>query len=291
MTSSTPPLGGPGERCRSCAAPLAEDQRYCLNCGQRRAETRVAREFLLHTDRPDLTDSSRVAAPAAPAPAAFGPRTISPMGAAAGLGLLLFAVLTGATLGNRAEPTAAAPQTLVAMPASTTPAASTPTAFVSDWTGADGWTVQLQTLAKAGSTPEQVAAAKTAATTAGAPDVGALDSSAFPSLPADTYVIYSGRFDDKKAAKAALKDLKASFPEATVIEVSTTATTAADDAPAEKVEVDEATSKALDDLGSASGEDYVKKSKKLPDDVGTEGTPPPTDDAAPGAGSDATEIQ
>jgi len=28
-------------RCRNCGAPLAEDQRYCLNCGERKGEPRI----------------------------------------------------------------------------------------------------------------------------------------------------------------------------------------------------------------------------------------------------------
>lgn len=31
----------PGEACGQCAAPLADDQRYCLNCGTRRGEPRM----------------------------------------------------------------------------------------------------------------------------------------------------------------------------------------------------------------------------------------------------------
>ena len=30
-----------GVPCAECGAPLAEDQRYCLNCGQRRADARL----------------------------------------------------------------------------------------------------------------------------------------------------------------------------------------------------------------------------------------------------------
>ena len=36
------PLGEHGEPCARCGAPLAHDQRYCLNCGQRRADARLA---------------------------------------------------------------------------------------------------------------------------------------------------------------------------------------------------------------------------------------------------------
>src|SRR3954453_14621633 len=39
-----PHLGPDGEPCRGCGAPLAADQRYCLECGQRRGAPRI--EFL-----------------------------------------------------------------------------------------------------------------------------------------------------------------------------------------------------------------------------------------------------
>jgi hypothetical protein len=34
------PLVGMGDRCVTCDAPLAPDQRYCLNCGERRGKSR-----------------------------------------------------------------------------------------------------------------------------------------------------------------------------------------------------------------------------------------------------------
>jgi hypothetical protein len=36
-----PLLGEPNAPCRTCGSPLAEDQRYCLQCGNRRAEARL----------------------------------------------------------------------------------------------------------------------------------------------------------------------------------------------------------------------------------------------------------
>jgi len=36
-----PLLGEPNAPCRTCGAPLAADQRYCLQCGARRAEARL----------------------------------------------------------------------------------------------------------------------------------------------------------------------------------------------------------------------------------------------------------
>jgi hypothetical protein len=37
----TRPLVGMGDRCVTCDAPLAPDQRYCLNCGERRGKSRL----------------------------------------------------------------------------------------------------------------------------------------------------------------------------------------------------------------------------------------------------------
>ena len=37
-----PTLGAQGEPCAGCGAPLAGDQRYCLECGARRSQARVA---------------------------------------------------------------------------------------------------------------------------------------------------------------------------------------------------------------------------------------------------------
>jgi hypothetical protein len=43
---SAPRFAGPpsGERCVNCQAPLASDQRYCVNCGERRGRARFSSE-------------------------------------------------------------------------------------------------------------------------------------------------------------------------------------------------------------------------------------------------------
>lgn len=43
----TQPLGDVGESCRRCGVELASDQRYCINCGERRAAARVEYRELL----------------------------------------------------------------------------------------------------------------------------------------------------------------------------------------------------------------------------------------------------
>ncbi len=58
---------------------------------------------------------------------------------------------------------------------------------------------------------------------------------------------------------------------------------------ADKVDT-KAGAQAVQDLNSASGDDYQKKSARLPDTVALPGEPPPKDDKAPGGGSDAETI-
>ena len=87
------------------------------------------------------------------------------------------------------------------------------TEFQSDWPdGKEGFTVEIGSLPKQGTTGEQVEAAKSDATDKGASDVGALDSDDFGSLPSGNYVIYSGVYDTKADATKALKAVKSDFP-------------------------------------------------------------------------------
>jgi hypothetical protein len=93
-------LGEPNAPCRTCGAPLAADQRYCLQCGARRAEARL----------PFLDILARQAPAAAPA----GVRTVGsrrgPVGvvqrfgtnaaAVAGVACLLLALGVGVLIGG-----------------------------------------------------------------------------------------------------------------------------------------------------------------------------------------------
>src|SRR5262249_28579486 len=47
-TVGLPVLGKEGETCEQCGTVLATDQRYCLNCGWRRGESRVDYEKRLN---------------------------------------------------------------------------------------------------------------------------------------------------------------------------------------------------------------------------------------------------
>jgi hypothetical protein len=282
-TIDRPTLAPPGEPCVECGTPLARDQRYCLTCGARRAGLSP----MLSADPDPRPVAAPPQPPAPPAPPAPGWRL--DLGLVAGVGCLLLALLVGVLIGRAGhsnEQKAAAPQvvTVGAAPTATaTPGAGTaPVSFTSDWpTGKKGFTVQLKTLPKHGTDAAAVAAAKQDATGKGAKDVGALDSDQFSSLDGGQYVVYSGQYADKKSAQDALKDLEKDFPDAKVIEVSDAGTTAAA-SPKKQAE----DSKAINDLNNASGDDYSKKSAKLPDDIVTPGTPPPKDNKPAGGGSD-----
>ena len=279
------------EPCSTCGALLAPDQRYCLSCGERRGSLRVP-----------FPTAPAPAAASAPAPVARAPRrrpalpqsALSALyglaGAAAlGLGLLAGALIVRANddpapqaaVALTAQPTATA---ATAAPTATPPAAaSAPATFTPDWpAGQNGWTVQLQTLPKDGTTPEAVATAKADATAGGAADVGALDSDAFGTLDGGNYVIYSGVATSKQDAETAKEGLIANFPDATVVEVA--------DKASEEAPVTETPEDLKQKEEKQTPEDAQKNTRKAPPTVESEGTPPPADDEEPGAGSDATEI-
>lgn len=82
--------GAVGDRCTNCQAPLASDQRYCVNCGQRRGRQRFAVDAL--------------ATPAAAAPSEYTPprrsRASSGTTLVAGVATLLIAMGVGVLIGH-----------------------------------------------------------------------------------------------------------------------------------------------------------------------------------------------
>lgn len=221
------PLGPQGEPCAECGAPLAADQRYCINCGRRRGEPRVAAEA-----------PQAAPAPAAPPPSDAGrPNDVSPLGAVLGVallgGMLLIGVLIGR--GDSGDDQATTTFQVGEAPAATTTTtpndstagepesepATTGSAIPSDWpAGTNGFTVQITTLPKSGATPETVDAARSGAEASGAEDVGVLDSDQYPSLTPGNYVIYSGVFDTRDEATSRLDELGSDVTGGTVVEVS-----------------------------------------------------------------------
>ena len=310
------PSSGQSERCTGCGNSMAADQRYCLNCGKRRGTPRVEFEDYLNGDKPGPPEPPRIAPPATPEDNR-PEREVTPLMAAVGLAglaaILIMGVLIGRTGDNGAStaPVVAATGVPAATTAGTTTDGATTTAtveFTADWPeGKEGFTIELATLPKEGSDGTAVEAAKTELVGQGATEVGALDSDEYASLPAGNYVLYTGVYDTKADAETALEPLKASFPDAEVVEVSTSADSGGGTETAEKStssgdsltdggaqdpdQVVEATDEALEALDQATGDEYQEQQKKLPPTIETPGEAPPKDGKAPGGGSgDAVTI-
>jgi hypothetical protein len=101
-----------GDQCASCGVPLALDQRYCLECGQRRGDPRLP--FM---DAVVLMDAVKRPAQAPPPPPKKKRSGISPNAALiTGVGTLLLALGIGVLIGRSghqvAAQTAAAPQVI-----------------------------------------------------------------------------------------------------------------------------------------------------------------------------------
>jgi len=265
--------------CASCDAPLADDQRYCLECGARRNGARLP--FVENGARP----APAAAAEPPPPPAERPFQAITPSMAAAGVALAVLFLGVGVLIGRSgsgAEQTAAKP-TIVRVGGEGTGATSgtaqqaSNTTVKGDWpAGKEGWTVQLQQLAK--DDPSKITAAKQDAKDKGAPDVGLIDTDSFEGLPPGNYIVYSGQFDSKAKAADALKKLTKDFPDAKVIHVGATASAIG----GAKAQADK---QAIQNLDNLSGSDYAKQSRKLPDTLAVPGKPPPKDNKEGGGGS------
>jgi hypothetical protein len=125
-----PTLGAQGEPCASCGAPLAGDQRYCLECGARRADARIPfRDILARQGGPPWG--------VAHAPAYAEERgPLSALAFLGGLLCLLLALGVGVLIGRSGNdsPTAAAttpPPQVISVGGAAAPAATTPTATTS----------------------------------------------------------------------------------------------------------------------------------------------------------------
>jgi hypothetical protein len=295
----TEPLGEHGEPCAGCGAPMAADQRYCLNCGARRGPARLPFDQWMD----GAARGAGSAPPRGPAAPANRPNDFSPLGAVLGVAvlgaLLLIGVLIGRGDGDDSQtPVVAAAPGEEAAAAGGEGQTVSSTDVQTDWPeGQEGWTVELGTLPKEGTTGEDVEATKADLESKGAKDLGVLLSDDYASLPPGNYVIYSGVHESEKDAQTALKDLQSDFPDARVIEVS-------QEEPSEggggggllgggKGEgTVEASEEDLQELDSVTGEEYQDKLDEIPDEISTPGEPPPVDsEGEPGAGSEAEVIE
>ncbi len=257
---------------------MAADQRYCLECGERRA----AMSSVLRGG-PPTGGNEASGPPSPPAPPGAPPADASwqrgnTLTVIAGVGVLLLAMGVGVLIGRSgsSKPAAAPPQVISV--ASTPSAAATPTetAFTDNWpSGTSGFTVQLQTL-PLGTSVSAIEAAKSAASAKGAKAVGALKSEDFSSLPAGHYVIYSGVYHKKAEAEKALAGLKKSFPGASLVSVSNRSSSSSGESssPSGGGGVGSSLSKpapptVLQKLSNKKGKSYEQESKNLPDVIST----------------------
>jgi hypothetical protein len=267
-------------QCASCGAPVAPDQRYCLECGERL----VPMSSVLSGEPPHRRDAA--GAPAAPSPppgparGAAGAQHNNALTVIAGVGVLLLAMGVGVLIGRSgsSKPSAAPAAQVITVPSQTSTSTGTTGAgepsFTGNWpSGTSGYTVQLQTLPQSGTTVGAVESAKSAASAKGAKAVGALKSEEFSSLTAGSYVIYSGDYHKKPEAEKALAALKKSFPGAKVIKVSNGGSSSSTEPPTTSPGgVGESESKpapptVLKNLKGTKGKSYEEKSKNLPDVV------------------------
>lgn len=120
--ATTQVLSREGEPCRECGAPLAADQRYCLNCGKRRGEARI--DFQSHVP-PVGTASTNGSAPAQAQPTADGgqppeakgsQRDYTPLAAVGGIAVLGIMLLIGVLIGKGDSGSTVAPPAQVVVP-------------------------------------------------------------------------------------------------------------------------------------------------------------------------------
>jgi hypothetical protein len=209
---------------------------------------------------------------------------------------LILGVFIGQGSGNDTDKLAAAlaaqkpPVVNVGGGGATTATATADVTLTSDYSLAEGYAVQLQTIPQAGADQAAVDAAKAAATAKGATAVGFInpsDHAVTPDPGADKYVIYSGEFKKKPDAEKALKKLKAKFPDATVVAVKASAGeggtelgtgtngkavhSAKDYKPSAKRVAED--KKKVEDLQDKTGEDYRKAQNDLPAEIDIPGDP------------------
>ncbi|HEY5976403.1 MAG TPA: hypothetical protein VIT85_00990 [Solirubrobacterales bacterium] len=118
-TERMPALGAEGEACESCAAPLAADQRYCLNCGTRRAGPRV--DYATYMRDPGTAGPAATNGTAPPAVAAEEDgaepakkeRDYAPLAAVGGIAVLGLMLLVGVLIGKGDSDPAPAPAPVV----------------------------------------------------------------------------------------------------------------------------------------------------------------------------------
>jgi negative regulator of sigma E activity len=114
------------EACRTCGAILAEDQLYCLECGERRGEPRLALEPFLTPVAP--APAQRAPDGPAPLPAAATYRPLNPSLAGIALAAVALALIAGVLIGrgDNSGPKQAAIPVTVTVPGGAAAASAAP---------------------------------------------------------------------------------------------------------------------------------------------------------------------
>lgn len=210
------PAAQEGE-CPRCGAPTEPLQEYCLECGTRlpaasgpgatlaagwRRVDWEGREWIWPVLVALIVAVIAVAAVLGVAAARDEPRarlvaTQDPIG-------------PPVTATTEIVPTASVPTTAPTAPATTAPPPPPPRQGLVRWpAGQDGYTVILASLPRSGGRANAAAQAK-AASDAGLREVGVLNSSAYPSLQPNYFVVFVGIHDTERAAIGALPAVRRS---------------------------------------------------------------------------------
>jgi hypothetical protein len=285
------------EPCEHCGAPLDHQQRYCVSCAARRSDpSNPATRYFAAASR-----RARLVKTASARPAQSGSQFRA--SAVAVLILLPAAVGVGVLVGrssddkngDSADLAAAIREGGLASSSAGTGGDGTLAsdtsggALTSDFSLAKGYTVELTTI-DGSSDQDAVDKAKSDAEDKGAEDVGVIvpDDYAVTPDPGGDLVIYSGEFEKKPDAEAALKKLKGDFPDAKVVAVKAASSGGGDQDPsngaggdlveksdygdvhkvegAEPTEADqEEGSQIAQDQADSTGGNYIDSQQGLPD--------------------------
>lgn len=95
---------GSGDNCPNCGSVLASDQRYCLQCGQRRGEPRLPfMDAVVFMETSKRAPAEPGAAPAPPPPADRRPFMSANASLVAGVATLVLAIGVGVLIGRSGE--------------------------------------------------------------------------------------------------------------------------------------------------------------------------------------------
>jgi len=213
--TSLAPVPSESQTCANCSAPLVDDQRYCLSCGQPVSPVRLAFLDVLETERqPQLGAGSVGAMPVAYSPfvEAAGPpwlRRYAPLFAV--LSVLLLALIVGLLVGHwvtQNKAVAAGPQIIKVEGLSgaalagtgTTPTTTTPTSSTAAKSG--GSAKSEEEKEKAEAKAEEKAEAKTPAK---APATTTLSTTKINKLEKSTGKAHEKELNELSTAPIAVK--------------------------------------------------------------------------------------